>query len=97
MARSAPPPHSSSSRISTIPRQSGLLTTPLDSLARWIGSADSAGLQVAVHAIGDRANALLLDIYDSVATAHGARDRRFRIEHAQHLRVEDITRIARTV
>jgi predicted amidohydrolase YtcJ len=75
---------------------SGLLTTPLDSLARWIGSADSAGLQVVVHAIGDRANALLLDIFDSVATAHGARDRRFRIEHAQHLRVEDITRIAKS-
>ena len=75
---------------------SGLLTTPLDSLAHWIGSADSAGLQVVVHAIGDRANALLLDIYDSVAAAHGARDRRFRIEHAQHLRVEDITRIGRT-
>lgn len=75
---------------------SGLLTTPLDSLARWIGSADSAGLQVVVHAIGDRANALLLDIYDSVAAAHGARDRRFRIEHAQHLRLEDIGRIART-
>ncbi|MES2304786.1 MAG: amidohydrolase [Gemmatimonadota bacterium] len=75
---------------------SGLLTTPLDSLAHWIGSADSAGLQVVVHAIGDRANALLLDIYDSVAAAHGARDRRFRIEHAQHLRVEDIGRIART-
>lgn len=75
---------------------SGLLTTPLDSLAHWIGSADSAGLQVAVHAIGDRANALLLDIYDSVAAAHGVRDRRFRIEHAQHLCLEDITRIART-
>jgi predicted amidohydrolase YtcJ len=56
----------------------------------WIGNADSAGLQVAVHAIGDRANALLLDMYDSVARAHGARDRRFRIEHAQHLRREDI-------
>lgn len=75
---------------------SGLLTTPLDSLAHWIGSADSAGLQVVVHAIGDRANALLLDIYDSVAAAHGARDRRFRIEHAQHLRIEDIGRIAKS-
>lgn len=75
---------------------SGLLTTPRDSLAHWIGSADSAGLQVVVHAIGDRANALLLDIYDSVAAAHGARDRRFRIEHAQHLRLEDIARIGRT-
>jgi predicted amidohydrolase YtcJ len=56
----------------------------------WIGNADSAGLQVAVHAIGDRANAILLATYDSVAKAHGGRDRRFRIEHAQHLRSEDI-------
>ena len=64
----------------------GVLTTPEDSLRRWIGAADSAGLQVAVHAIGERANGLLLDIYDSVARAHGPRDRRFRIEHAQHLR-----------
>jgi predicted amidohydrolase YtcJ len=58
----------------------------------WVGDADSAGLQVAVHAIGDRANAILLAIYDSVAKAHGPRDRRFRIEHAQHLRREDIPR-----
>ncbi|MBI4500884.1 MAG: amidohydrolase [Gemmatimonadetes bacterium] len=68
----------------------GLWQNPPDSMARWIGSADSAGLQVAVHAIGDEANAVLLAIYDSVAEAHGARDRRFRDEHAQHLRPEDI-------
>jgi predicted amidohydrolase YtcJ len=49
---------------------------------------------VVVHAIGERANALLLDIFDSVAQAHGARDRRFRIEHAQHLRPEEVARIA---
>ncbi|HYK83271.1 MAG TPA: amidohydrolase [Gemmatimonadales bacterium] len=61
----------------------------------WIGAADSAGLQIAVHAIGDRANAILLAIYDSVARAHGPRDRRFRVEHAQHLRPEDIPRFAR--
>ncbi len=73
---------------------SGLLVTPEDSLRRQIGGADSAGLQVAVHAIGERANSLVLDIYDSVARAHGARDRRFRIEHAQHLRREDIARFA---
>jgi predicted amidohydrolase YtcJ len=78
------------------PSTSGLLTTPEDSLRRWIGAADSAGLQVAVHAIGERANGLLLDIYDSVAQAHGPRDRRFRIEHAQHLRRGDIDRIARS-
>jgi predicted amidohydrolase YtcJ len=78
------------------PTTRGLLTTPVDSMRRWVQAADSAGLQVAVHAIGDRANALLLDVYDSVAATHGPRDRRFRIEHAQHLRPEDITRIVRT-
>ncbi|HEX6089792.1 MAG TPA: amidohydrolase, partial [Gemmatimonadales bacterium] len=74
------------------PTTFGLLVTPEDSLRRWIGGADSAGLQVVVHAIGERANALLLAIFDSVATAHGARDRRFRNEHAQHLRPADVAR-----
>jgi predicted amidohydrolase YtcJ len=78
------------------PKTSGVLVTPEDSLRRWIGAADSAGLQVAVHAIGERANGLILDIYDSVAKAHGHRDRRFRIEHAQHLRRQDIARLARS-
>jgi len=68
----------------------GLYQNPPDSMAKWIGAADSAGLQIAVHAIGDQANAVLLGIYDSVAKAHGARDRRFRVEHAQHLRPQDI-------
>jgi hypothetical protein len=70
----------------------GLMRHPESDMRAWIGGADSAGLQVAVHAIGDRANAILLAIYDSVARAHGARDRRFRVEHAQHLRAEDIPR-----
>ncbi len=68
----------------------GLLQHPEADMRGWIGSADSAGLQVTVHAIGDRANAILLSIYDSVAKAHGPRDRRFRVEHAQHLRPQDI-------
>ena len=68
----------------------GLMQHPETDMRKWIGAADSAGLQIAVHAIGDRANAILLAIYDSVARAHGARDRRFRVEHAQHLRSEDI-------
>ena len=76
------------------PSTHGFLTIPEDSLRRWIGAADSAGLQAAIHAIGDRANGLLLDIFDSVAKAHGPRDRRFRIEHAQHLRPADIGRFA---
>ena len=74
------------------PKTTGVLRTPEDSLRTWIGAADSAGLQVAVHAIGERGNGLLLDIYDSLARAHGPRDRRFRVEHAQHLRPADVAR-----
>ena len=77
------------------PSTSGVLTTPEDSMRAWVGAADSAGLQVAVHAIGERANGLLLDIFDSVAQAHGKKDRRFRVEHAQHLRREDIGRFGK--
>ncbi len=76
------------------PTSHGRQTTPTDSLRSWISSADSAGLQVAVHAIGDSANGLLLTIYDEVARAHGPRDRRFRIEHAQHLDLAEIAAIA---
>ncbi len=76
------------------PSDSGLLVNSPEDLYRWIRQADSAGLQVAVHAIGDRANAILLDIYERVAAEHGPRDRRFRIEHAQHLRPADIPRFA---
>jgi predicted amidohydrolase YtcJ len=77
------------------PKTSGVLTTPEDSMRAWIGAADSAGLQVVVHAIGERANGLLLEIFDSVAQAHGPKDRRFRVEHAQHLRRQDIGRFAK--
>jgi predicted amidohydrolase YtcJ len=59
-----------------------------------IAAADKAGFQVSVHAIGDRANAMLLDVFARVARENGPRDRRFRIEHAQHLRPEDIARFA---
>ena len=54
--------------------------------------ADAAGLQVMIHAIGDRANAIILDLFKEVAEKNGPRDRRFRIEHAQHLRPADIQR-----
>ena len=75
------------------PSTSGLQRNSFDSMRVQIGAADSAGLQIAVHAIGERANAVLLEIYDSVAAAHGPRDRRFRIEHAQHLRPRDRDRL----
>lgn len=77
------------------PSTFGLMVTPEDSLRRWISAADSAGLQVVVHAIGERANAVVLDIFENVARAHGARDRRFRVEHAQHLRPADVGRFGR--
>jgi len=76
------------------PGTAGLLVTSEDSLRSQAGRADSAGLQVALHAIGQRANALALDIYDSIAGVHQARDRRFRLEHAQHLRAGEVQRIA---
>jgi len=74
------------------PRDSGFFVTPAESLFAWTKSADSAGLQVAVHAIGDRAIRTQLDIFERVARENGARDRRFRIEHAQHIAQDDITR-----
>lgn len=63
-------------------------------LQRALG-ADRAGLQIILHAIGDEANAAVLDLYCEVARQNGPSDRRSRIEHAQHLRVRDIARFAR--
>jgi predicted amidohydrolase YtcJ len=77
------------------PKDSGLFVTAPDSLYAWAKGADAAGLHVIIHAIGDRANRTLLDIYERVATENGPRDRRFRIEHAQHLAPPDIPRFGR--
>lgn len=77
------------------PADRGLFVTPPESLyARTLG-ADRAGLQVLVHAIGDRAITTQLDVYERVARANGARDRRFRIEHAQHIGARDMGRFAK--
>jgi predicted amidohydrolase YtcJ len=79
------------------PRTSGLPSDEMVSESRLLDrllAADRAGLQIAVHAIGDRANKLILDMFEEVARRNGARDRRFRIEHAQHLRREEIRRFA---
>ena len=80
------------------PETCGLLAGqmfPEGVMERRILEADQAGLQLAVHAIGDRANSLLLDLYEKAAAANGPRDRRWRIEHAQHLRPADIARFGR--
>jgi len=70
----------------------GVFVTPTDSMGNMIREADRAGLSVAVHAIGDEANAVLLDLFAAAAKANGPRDRRFRIEHVQHLRPGDYPR-----
>ena len=74
------------------PRTSGLLLHPIPELERMIAEADAAGFQLAVHAIGDRANSLVLDAFEKAARANGPRDRRFRIEHAQVVRKQDLAR-----
>jgi predicted amidohydrolase YtcJ len=74
------------------PDSTGVFVTPPGKLREYIEGADKAGLSVAVHAIGDRANAELLDIFAEVSKKNGPRDRRFRIEHAQHLRPQEYGR-----
>ena len=68
---------------------------PEGAMLKRVRDADRAGLQIAIHAIGDRANDLILAIFEQVEKENGARDRRFRIEHAQHIRPQDIQRFAR--
>ena len=68
---------------------------PEGEMLKHVRGADRAGLQVMIHAIGDRANDEILTTYERVEKEDGARDRRFRIEHAQHIRPQDIARFAR--
>ncbi len=77
------------------PTTSGLLLYPVEELNRMIDEADAAGFQLAVHAIGDRANALVLDAFEKAAVARPRADRRFRIEHAQVVRRADLPRFAK--
>src|SRR3954454_4588898 len=77
------------------PGDRGLLVNSAEDLETWTAAADREGLQVVVHAIGDRAIRMQLDIYERVALANGPRDRRFRIEHAQHIAPADLPRFAK--
>jgi len=65
-----------------------------DDLYKWITAADKEQFQIMVHAIGDKAIHSLLNIYEQIIGENGPRDRRFRIEHAQHLDPADIKRFA---
>ena len=81
--------------FSDAPNDTGLFVNSPDDLYRWTSGADKAGLNVIVHAIGDRAIRTQLDIYERVEHENGPRDRRFRIEHAQHIAPPDLPRFAR--
>ncbi len=76
------------------PNDRGLLVSTPEDLYTWVSGADRAGLHVAVHAIGDRAINLILGIFERVTADNGVRDRRFRVEHAQHIASADISRFA---
>ena len=81
------------------PDTSGLpneMMLPEGNMLKMALGADKAGLQLAVHAVGDKANRIMLDIYTEVAKENGPREnRRWRIEHAQHLRPDDFERFAK--
>lgn len=77
------------------PGYRGLLLNSKDNLTLWARNADLARLQVGIHAIGDAGNALVLDIYEQIFKEHSWRDRRWRIEHAQQLPVEDRMRFSK--
>ncbi len=79
------------------PGTRGLLSDPMlpeGAMRDRVVAADRVGLQVMIHAIGDEANKRVLDIYQAAIAKNGPRDRRFRIEHAQHLRSTEIQQFA---
>lgn len=76
-----------------MPTSSGLNTAPVEDVARTAALAIANDFQLNVHAIGDRANREVLDIYENAFAANPDRhDLRWRIEHAQHLNAADIPR-----
>jgi predicted amidohydrolase YtcJ len=76
------------------PGQKGLLLTSDEQLDRYISSAMAAGFQVNTHAIGDLANARVLDYYETMIKRYDTRDLRHRNEHSQIIRPQDIPRFA---
>jgi predicted amidohydrolase YtcJ len=79
------------------PGNHGLLAEdmqPLSLMRDRMMKADAAGLQICTHAIGDQAISMILDLYTDVDKAHHGMERRFRIEHAQHMAAKDFARFA---
>jgi predicted amidohydrolase YtcJ len=79
------------------PNNHGLLSDemhPISLMHDRMMKADAAGLQLCTHAIGDAGISAILDIYTDLVKVHGKADRRFRIEHAQHMAAKDFARFA---
>ncbi len=79
------------------PNNHGILSDemhPLSLMQDRMMRADAAGLQLCTHAIGDQGISIILDMYGEIVKAHGERDRRLRIEHAQHMAAKDFDRFA---
>src|SRR5262245_57815530 len=80
------------------PGNRGLLSDemhPPSAMRDRLMQADAAGLQLRVHAIGDRAISMILDIFTDIEREHGYHDQRFAIEHAQHMAQKDFERFAK--
>jgi len=79
------------------PNNHGLLSDgmhPISLMRDRMMKGDAAGLQLCTHAIGDAGISAILDIYAEIEKAHGPSDRRWRIEHAQHMAAKDFDRFA---
>lgn len=80
------------------PKNHGILSNemhPVEAMRDRLTKADAAGLQICTHAIGDQAISIVLDIYDHITKTNGERDRRLRVEHAQHMAAKDFDRFAK--
>jgi predicted amidohydrolase YtcJ len=77
------------------PDKTGLPQMSYEDLERRIVAADARGFQIGIHAIGDKANAWILNAYQRAQQVNGSRDSRHRSEHAQILTAQDIPRFAR--
>jgi len=78
------------------PHTHGLASDEIPLMPEFVSGADKAGLQLMIHAIGDRGNDAVLSVFEKVISENGNSDRRFRIEHAQHLNDDIIARFARS-
>jgi predicted amidohydrolase YtcJ len=83
--------------FSDTPANRGLLSSemqPPSAMHDRMIKADAAGIQLCTHAIGDEGISIILDFYADIVKQNGPADRRFRIEHAQHMAAKDFDRFA---